>query len=68
MKDANLFPPLSAAFSIPNDTRITPTGPLSNVEPIIIPDTSNPSNQLIIMDNARAYNPVVIDASGTNVT
>lgn len=68
IKNQTLMPPLASTFSIPNSTKIIPSGPLPNVEPIILPDPANPNNKLVLMDNARAYNPVVIDESGKNVT
>lgn len=68
IKNQTMMPPLDTTFSIPKNTTILPSGPLPNVEPIKLPDPSNPNNILILMGNARAYNPVVIDASGNNVT
>ncbi len=68
LKDSNLMPPLLAPFSIPNNTELTSAIPAPNVEPMVMPDPSNPNNKLIIVDNARASSPVVIDHTGTNVT
>lgn len=68
IKNEKLFPPLAAPFSVPNNTELTPIGPLSNVEPISMPDPENPNNKLVILENARASSPVVIDASGQNVS
>lgn len=68
LKDENLFPPLVAAFSIPNNTEIIPTEEFLNVEPIVSPHQLNPNNKLVIMDNARASSTVVIDTSEENVT
>jgi plastocyanin len=67
--NSSYFPPLAAPFSIPNDTQIIPVLPNPNVEPIFLPpDPSNSKNSTVIMDNARAYNPVAIDNTGKNVT
>jgi plastocyanin len=64
------FPPLAAPFNIPNDAQIIPALPDPNVEPIILPpvpsDTNN-ETKTVIMDNARAYNSVVIDSTGEEV-
>lgn len=68
IKYDEMFPPLVAPFSIPNSTELTPAMPDSNVEPTIIPDNSNPSNKLVMVDNLRASAPVAVDATLTNVT
>ena len=68
VKYDEMFPPLVAPFSIPNSTELTPAMPDSNVEPTIIPDNSNPSNKLVIVDNLRSSAPVAVDATLTNVT
>jgi plastocyanin len=68
--NASYFPPLAAPFSIPNDTNIVSITPNPNVEPIILPPGPADANvsKTVIMDNARAYNPVVVDSAGENVT
>ena len=68
VKYDEMFPPLVAPFSIPNSTELTPAMPDSNVEPTMIPDNSNPSNKLVMVDNLRASAPVAVDATLTNVT
>ena len=68
VKYQEMLPPLVAPFSVPNNTEFTPAMPDSNVEPTIIPDNSNPSNQLVIVDNLRASAPVAVDATLNNVT
>lgn len=68
MKDKNMLPPLLAPFSVPNSTEFTSTIPNPNVDPAVIPDPTNPNNKLVVVDNARASNTVVIDNTGTNVT
>ena len=68
--NASYFPPLAAPFSIPNDTDIVSTIPNPNVEPIFLPPGPTDANEskTVIMDNARAYNRVVVDSAGENVT
>jgi plastocyanin len=68
LKDPNLLPPLVAPFNIPNNTKLTSAIPSPNVEPTVLPDQSNPSNKLVVVDNARASSPVAIDQAGSNVT
>jgi plastocyanin len=71
LTNSSYLPSLAAPFDIPNDTQIVSKIPNPNVEPIILPPTS-PGNtdgsKTVIMDNARAYIPVVIDSTGTNAT
>jgi plastocyanin len=68
MKDSEMFPPLFAVFSIPNNTELTSAMPSPNIEPTILPDQSNPNNKLLVVDNARSSAPVVIDDIRTNIT
>ena len=68
VKDKEMIPPLVAPFSVPNNTELTPAIPAPNVEPTIIPDNSNPSNKLVIVDNFRASAPVSVDSTRSNVT
>lgn len=49
------FPPLSAPFSMPNNTEIAPTITNPNVEPITLPAESNNETKTVLMDNARAW-------------
>ena len=68
IKDTEMFPPLFAVFSILNNTKLTPAMPSPNIAPTIMPDQSNPNNTLVVVDNARASAPVVIDDTRTNIT
>lgn len=68
VNDKEMIPPLFAPFSIPNNTELTPAIPVPNIEPSIIPDNSNPSNKVVIVDNLRSSAPVAIDGTKTNVT
>jgi plastocyanin len=68
IKNPEMFPPLFAVFSIPNNTKLTPAMPSQNIEPTIMPDQANPNNKLIVVDNARSSAPVVIDGTRTNIT
>ena len=68
IKDKEMFPPLVAPFSVPNNTEFIPAIPSPNVEPTTIPDNSNPNNKLVIVDNSRSSSPVAIDSTRTNVT
>jgi plastocyanin len=70
LTNPTFFPPLAAPFSIPNDTNIESAIPDPNVEPIILPPSPTNANgsKTVIMDNARAYLPVVVDSGAENVT
>ena len=61
MKDYRLFPP----FAVINSTEFKLLLPNPNVEPLIVsnppgPLTTTSSSKTVIIDNARAYNPVVL--------
>ena len=68
IKNPEMFPPLFAVFSIPNNTKLTPAMPSQNIEPTIMSDQANPNNKLLVVDNARSSAPVVIDDTRTNIT
>lgn len=68
IKDIDMMPPLVAPFSIPNNTELAVAIPSPNVEPTVMPDSSNPNNKLVLADNLRSSAPVVIDSARTNVT
>jgi len=67
MKDVNLFPPFAAPFAVPKMTEFTALIPNPNVEPAIVPSNET-STKSVIVYNARAYDPTVIDSTGTKVT
>ncbi len=68
IKDNDMIPPLVAPFSTPNNTELIAAIPAPNVEATIIPDSSNPNNKLVLVDNSRSSAPVTIDGTNTNVT
>ena len=71
MQDGRLFPPFAAPFAVPNSTEFKALIPSPNVEPLIVPNppgTEQATTKTVIIDNARAYNPTVIDSTGKNVT
>lgn len=61
---------MAAPFSVSNDTNIVSAIPSPNVEPIFLPPgpTDAKESKTVIMDNARAYNPVAVGSAGENVT
>lgn len=71
MKQSDLFPPFAAPFAAPSTTEFRALVPNPNVNPLIVPNppgVDNATEQTMIIDNARAYNPTVIDSTGQNVT
>lgn len=71
MKESDLFPPFAAPFAVPSTTEFRPLVPNPNVDPLVVPNPQGADNETeitVIIDNARAYNPTVIDSTGQNVT
>jgi plastocyanin len=70
LQDNSLFPPFAAPFAVPNSTEFKALMPGPNVEPLIVPNPpgTETTAKTVIIDNARAYNPTVIDSTGKNVT
>jgi plastocyanin len=67
LKDSSLLAPFAAPFAVPASTEFKPLMPGPNVEPLIIP-SNDTATKTVIVDNARNYNPTVIDSTGKNVT
>jgi len=65
--DNKTKPDLSATFAVRNSSSFVPMPPNSTSEPVIIPNSQNPSISMILGSNAIASNPVVIASAG-NVT
>jgi plastocyanin len=65
--DNKTKPDLSATFAVRNSSSFMPMPPNSTSEPVIIPNSQNPSMSTILGSNAIASNPVVIASAG-NVT
>jgi plastocyanin len=62
-KQQDYFAALESPYFIPRDTELSPANPNErNTEPLIIPGQNDTTSNTIIAANARAYNPVVIDA------
>jgi plastocyanin len=70
LKNNSLFPPFAAPFAVPNSTQFKALMPNPNLEPLIVPNPpgTEPTSKTVIIDNARAYNPTVIDSAGKNIT
>jgi plastocyanin len=64
LKQPDYFAAIESPYLVPRDTELTPANPNElNTEPLIIPgQNGTASSNTIIAANARATNPVVIDA------
>lgn len=63
LKQPDYFAAIESPYLIPRDTELTPANPNElNTEPLIIPGQNDTTSNTIIAANARATNPVVIDA------
>jgi plastocyanin len=71
MKESDLFPPFAAPFAVPRTTEFRALVPNPNVDPLVVPnplEADNSTEKTVIIDNARAYNPTVIDSTGQNAS
>ena len=55
-------------FNVPNSTELQPSDPKRSADPFFLPTESSETTKTVLMVNARALIPVVIDSSGKNVT
>ena len=63
LKQSDYFAAIESPYLIPRDTELIPANPNErNTEPLIIPGQNDTASNTIIGANARATNPVVIDA------
>ena len=63
LKQPDYFAAIESPYLIPRDTELNPANPNErNTEPLIIPGQNDTTSNTIIAANARATNPVVIDA------
>ena len=63
LKQQDYFAAIESPYLIPRDTGLSPANPNGrNTEPLIIPGQNDTTSNTIIAANARATNPVVIDA------
>ena len=68
IKENNSFAAFAAPFVVPNSTEFKSLDSASNAEPLFAPPQPGEPVKTVITVNARAYLPVVIDSTGTNVT
>jgi plastocyanin len=68
LEDQKYFADFAAPFLIDNSTDFKPLMPESNSEPVFIPSTPGDATKNVVMVNARAIMPTVIDSSGQKVS
>lgn len=68
VKDNKYLADYAAPFHVSNSTEFKPLDPKSNTEPLFAPAQPGETTKTVVTVNARAYMPVVIDASGNKVT
>jgi len=62
------FPEFVVPFNVTNSIEFSPSDPKTNADPLFVPAEPGEKTKTVMMINARAYLPVVIDSSGNNVT
>lgn len=68
LEDKKYFADFVAPFVIDNSTDLKPLIPESNSEPVIVPSEPGDTTKSVVMVNARAILPVVIDSTGKKVS
>ena len=72
--DKNYFPPPAFPLNVSNTAFSNHSIPNYNVEPLTVPNNSiqntdtDSNTTTIIVDNARLYNPTIVDSTGNNIT
>jgi plastocyanin len=67
IKDNRLFPPFVVPFAVSASTEFKALMPDPNVEPLIV-SSNNTATKTVIVNNARAFNPTVVDSTDENIT
>jgi plastocyanin len=68
LENQKYFADFAAPFLIDNSTDFKPLIPESNSEPVFIPSKPGDATNNVVMVNARAIMPTVIDSSGQKVS
>ena len=68
LNEVKYFPEFVVPFNVTNSTNFVTSDPKINADPLFMPTVPNKTTKTVAMINARAFNPVVIDSSGNNVT
>jgi len=68
LNEVKYFPEFIVPFNVTDSTEFRSSDPNTNADPLIGAAEPSEKTKTVIMINARAYAPAVIDSSGNNVT
>jgi plastocyanin len=68
LNEIEYFPEFVVPFNVTNSTEFQPSDPNTSADPLFVPSDTSETSKTVVMVNARALIPVVIDSSGKNVT
>lgn len=68
LNEIEYFPEFVVPFNVTNPIEIRPSEPTTNADPLFVPAEPSEKTKTVMVINARAYLPTVIDSSGNNVT
>ncbi len=68
LNEIEYFPEFFVPFNVTNSTEFQPSDPKISADPFFLSTESSETTKTVLMVNARALIPVVIDSSGKNVT
>ena len=68
LNEIKYFPEFVVPFNVTNLTEFQPSDPKTSADPLFVPTEPSQTIKTVVMINARAFVPVVIDSSGKNVT
>jgi plastocyanin len=68
LNEIEYFPEFILPFNVTNSTEFQPSDPKTSADPLFVPTEPSETTKTVVMVNARALIPVVIDSGGKNVT
>lgn len=68
LNEVKYFPEFVVPFNVTNSTNFVPSDLKTNADPLFLATDPGKMSKTVAMINARAFNPVVIDSIGNNVT
>ena len=68
LNEVEYFPEFVVPFNVTNSTEFQPSDPKTSADPLFVPSEPSETTKTVVMVNARALIPVVIDSGGKNVT
>lgn len=68
LNEIEYFPEFILPFNVTKSTEFQPSDPKTSADPLFVPTEPSETTKTVVMVNARALIPVVIDSDGKNVT